>query len=289
MLSNHPLHREVEVALAAAREAVDAIMAIHDAVGEHRTELGVVEKANNLWPVTAADRAANAIIVRHVRAAFPEDGVLAEESADDGGRLVASRFWCIDPVDGTKEFIARNGEFSVMIGLVDRSTGRPLLGVVVEPVNDLVMVAVLGGGAWRVHRDGREEALRVSDRSEASRVRIIVSRSHPDPQTQTVVKLMEPESLTPCGSVGVKIGRIVQDRADVYLNFSGYTRFWDTCAPDIILHEAGGRLTTLEGAVLDYSAASTVNEVPYVASNGACHALLVEHSREAQARYEARR
>ncbi len=271
------LERELEVALAAVAEAVEAVMAVYAAGGDG----DAVEKAGGAGPVTAADRRANAILVERLGAAFPEDAMLAEESADDPRRLTAARLWCVDPLDGTKEFIARNGEFSVMVGLVERATGRPLLGVVAEPVTGLTLAAVAGEGAWKVLPGGGRAPLRTSARAEAAEVRLIVSRSHPDRETQAVVASMGPAGLTPCGSVGVKIGRIVEGHADAYLNFSGKTRFWDTCGPDIILHEAGGRLTTLDGAPLDYSAASTVNAQPYVASNGASHALVLAHCRRA--------
>lgn len=281
------LERELEVVLAATEEAVAAVLEVYAAAAVEASSQGVVQKAGGAGPVTEADRRANAIFVERLSAAFPEDAILAEESADDPRRRVAARLWCVDPVDGTKEFIARNGEFSVMVGLVDRASGRPLLGVVSEPATGLLMVAVAGQGAWKVLPGGERSMLRASDRSEGSALKLIVSRSHPDPETRAVVASMGPASVTPCGSVGVKIGRIVQGEADAYLNFSGKTRLWDTCAPDIILEEAGGRLTTLDGRPLDYGAESTVNEAAYVASNGASHALVLAHCRRAVGLEEA--
>ena len=283
------LEAELAFAIDAARQAVVAAMAVYDSVAKREDGLGVQEKSNDRGPVTEADRRANEVIVSLVAQHFPGDAILAEETADDGGRLSAERFWCIDPLDGTKEFIARNGEFSVMIGLVDRASGRPLLGVVVEPVNALLLYAVAGQGAFSQVGSGAPERLGVSSRSAPGEVRIIVSRSHPDPQTRGVVASMEPESVTPCGSVGVKIGRIVQDRADAYLNFSGRTMFWDTCAPDIILHEAGGRLTALDGSLIDYSGTDATNRVAYAATNGACHELVLEHCRRAEAAHRGER
>lgn len=273
---------ELELAFArrVAREAEEVVLRIYEAAGRDQGSLQVEHKGGGLGPVTEADQAVNDLLVSRIQAEFPDDAILAEESEDDGRRLEAARFWCIDPLDGTKEFIKRNGEFSIMIGLVDRAAGgRPVLGVVVEPAHRVIMVAAEGHGAFIEGPDGVPRRLQVSDRAEGHRLRFIVSRSHPDPETTEVARRLDIEQMRPCGSVGLKLGRIAEDEADAYLNFSGKTWFWDTCAPEAIFAQAGGRLTRLDGQPIDYLAASPRNDYPLLASNGASHDLLLETCR----------
>lgn len=274
--------RERDVAIAAAQEAVAAIMEVYEEAG--RRGLDVEQKEDAGGPVTEADRRGNAILVRRLAEAFPDDAILAEESEDDGARLTSDRFWCVDPLDGTKEFIKRNGEFSVMIGLVDRASGRPIFGVVAEPVARTLTIAARGCGAFLVEGDGAPQRLRVSNTAEGTELRVIVSRSHTDPQTQSVVDDLGAPGFVRCGSVGLKVDRIVEGRADVYMNFSGRTWMWDTCAPEVILIEGGGQLTDLGGERLDYSRSSALNDMAYVASNGACHDKVVAACRRALGR-----
>ena len=128
------LSREREIARAAALEAGRLVMALY------RTDVRVEMKGKN-DPVTAADNASNDAIVAALSRAFPGDAILAEESGAGGAAALDGRRWCVDPLDGTKEFLAQNGEFAVMIGLA--IAGRPVLGVVYQPAQDLLP---LGGG-----------------------------------------------------------------------------------------------------------------------------------------------
>lgn len=265
---------ELEFARLVAAEAMGVAMEVYEEAG--RAGLEVEHKDLDRGPVTEADRRVNALLVARIAERFPEDGVLAEESEDDGRRLTTQRFWCIDPVDGTKEFIKRNGEFSIMIGFVDREVGHPVVGVVCEPVAGRFLYAAQGHGAWVQERDGSTKSLAVSERREGNTLRFIVSRSHPDPQTLQVRDELAVESMTPCGSVGLKCGRISEDIADAYLNFGCRTSFWDTCGPEAILYEAGGTLTKLDGSRIDYFRENSVNDYAIVASNGSCHDLVVE-------------
>ncbi len=266
--------RELDAARTIGKEAAAIVMKIYERAGRDH-DLDVEQKANDAGPVTEADMAANSLIVARLAELFPEDAILAEESSDDPTRFTKPRFWCVDPMDGTKEFIKRNGEFSVMIGLVDRELGKPVVGVVVEPVANKITYAALGHGTW-VETAGRREEGRVSSEECGEKLRLIVSRSHPDKETTTVVETLGTPDLKRCGSVGLKIGRIVEDAADVYVNFSGRTHYWDTAAPQVILEEAGGRLTTIAGEPLNYLRKGTLNVEPYVASNGASHQVVCD-------------
>jgi 3'(2'), 5'-bisphosphate nucleotidase len=267
---------ELAFARTVALEAMVVAMEVYDAAAVDGKGLGIEHKTAGAGPVTEADRRVNELLVSRIARRFPADGILAEESEDDGRRMTSDRVWCIDPVDGTKEFIKRNGEFSIMIGLVDRAVGHPVVGVVCEPVVGRLLYASLGDGAYVQERDGSAVRLCVSDRSDASALRFIVSRSHMDAQTLTVRDELGVESVTPCGSVGLKCGRIGEDIADAYLNFGRRTSFWDTCGPEAILTEAGGKLTRFDGRRIDYLRQNPVNDYGILASNGSCHGLVLD-------------
>ena len=135
------LSAEMDFAARLAREAATIVNTFYVGSSEVRYKSGDE-------PVTEADRSANQHIIARIRARYPDDGLLSEESKDDLSRLNKERVWIVDPMDGTKEFIARNGEFSVMIGLA--IAGRPVLGVVMQPTSDLLYVGAPGQGAYLV-------------------------------------------------------------------------------------------------------------------------------------------
>lgn len=227
-------------------------------------------------PVTEADRAANELIVSHLRQAFPDDGILAEESADDYQRLMRRRVWMVDPVDGTSGFIARDDDFSVQIGLAVE--GEAVVGAVYQPVPDALFWAVRGAGAW-VERGAQTERAQVSDEDEITRMTLAVSRSHRSPRMDAVVRAYDFAQEVRRGSVGIKIGLIAEQQAHLYIHLSPRTKHWDTCAPEIILREAGGELTDLFGQRLRYNTREVQNLNGLLASNGAIHRQLVAQMR----------
>lgn len=239
-MSNGSWDHELAVARAAAREAGAAAMRFY---GRARAD----EKAD-ASPVTQADHAANGVIVEALRRQFPADAILSEESRDTDARLGARRVWIVDPLDGTKEFLAQNGEFSIMIGLVE--DGEPVLGVVYLPDGDVCYAAARGRGAW-VERDG--EAQRLVREGVTDGVRLIGSRSHAEPVLVAIQEALGITDVEPCGSVGVKCGRIADGRRDLYVHPVPYLKEWDTCAPEVILREAGGRVTDCLGGPLRYN------------------------------------
>jgi 3'(2'), 5'-bisphosphate nucleotidase len=200
-------------------------------------------------PVTEADRAANERIVEGLRAAFPGEPILSEESADDQARLNAQRVWIVDPLDGTKEFLARNGEFSVMIGLVE--AGRPVLGVVYLPALNILYSAELGRGAI-VEQLGVRTPLQCTYVNGGS-LRMVCSRSHSDPILEELQQTLQIYDVQPSGSVGIKCALIAENRRDLYIHPGPYLKEWDTCAPEIILREAGGEVVDCTGAPLTYN------------------------------------
>ncbi len=219
-------------------------------------------------PVTAADHAVNAYLVAQLAQAFPDDGILAEESKDDLSRLQRSRVWCIDPLDGTKEFISRNGEFAIMAGLAVDGAAR--LGVVFQPIQNYMYSGICDQGSWMTTPGGRRP-LRVSDIDNPSDLRLVVSRSHRNPITDDIKASLGLSQERISGSVGLKCGLIARSDADLYLHPAPGTKEWDTCAPEAILIGAGGKVTDCWGRPLCYNQADVRRRQGLVASNSRCH------------------
>jgi len=238
----------------------------------------VEQKVNALQEteeVTAADREANELIVGRLKREFPEDGILAEESTDTEHRLEKDRVWLIDPMDGTKNFIRRDGDFAVQIGLA--VNGESVLGTVYQPVREVLYRAVRGSGSWIEEKDRAARRMSVSHRTNPNEMVLASSRSHRSPRMEQVVSTFQFKNEVRRGSVGVKIGLITEQQADLYLHLSPSTKQWDTCGPEIILHEAGGRLTDLFGQPLRYNGIRIDNRNGVVATNGAAHNMVIEN------------
>jgi 3'(2'), 5'-bisphosphate nucleotidase len=269
---------ELRVAVGLARAAGAAVL------GFYGGPLHVEHKDEFNEPVTQADRAANTLIVRGLREAFREDGILAEESVDTDRRLGRERVWMVDPIDGTKGFIAGSGDFAVQIGLA--VAGQSVLGVLYAPSTDVLYWAARGRGAWvsrpvaDAEGGARVERLRVSDVAEPSRMRLAESRSHRGPRMDVVVQALGIREEVKSHSVGIKVGLIVERQCDLYIHLSGKTKQWDTCAPEAVLAEAGGRMTDLWGEPLGYNTPDVYNHNGILASNGAAHEALAGRMKE---------
>src|SRR6266542_1243871 len=235
---------ELRVALDLAREAGATILEFY----EGPLEIEQKSDSYDREPVTQADRVANELIVNALKREFPADGILAEESIDTEHRLDRKRVWMVDPLDGTNGFIDGNGDFAVQIGLAE--DGQCVLGVVYQPLTGLLYHAVRGRGAWITRPDLGSERAGVSDQKELSLMRLAASRSHRSPRMDKVVDALRVKEEVRRGSVGIKVGLIVEQQCDLYVHLSPRTKQWDTCAPEIILREAGGRLTDLFGRPL---------------------------------------
>ncbi len=220
-------------------------------------------------PVTAADREANALIVAGLAAAFPSDAILAEESEADPRRHDHARLWCVDPLDGTQEFIAHNGQFVVMIGLA--IDGRARLGVVYQPTEDR-LVRGWGVGA-SVEQGGVTRELRPSRVSDPRDARLMISRSHPSKTVARVAEILGITRVQPLGSVGLKALQVALGEAEAYLSVSDRTQEWDACAPEAILRAAGGLMTDCVGAPLGYNKPATNTPRGLLATNGLMHRI----------------
>ncbi len=225
-------------------------------------------------PVTQADYAANAVIVPSLNRMFPDDGLLSEETADTTARLTKSRVWMIDPIDGTNGFINRTGDFAVQIGL--SIEGAPALGVVYQPIGEVLYYAARDFGAWIQHAANEPRRLHVSDKRDLRDMHIAVSRTHRSPRTSQVIEHLGLKSEIQSGSVGVKIGLIVNRECDLYIHLSARSKQWDTCAPEAILREAGGTLTDLFGTPYNYNTLDVWNSNGIVATNGVAHGSVIE-------------
>jgi 3'(2'), 5'-bisphosphate nucleotidase len=258
--------REMRVALRLARAAGAEALKFYGGVLEIR------DKTGNDDPVTQADYAANRVIMPALAREFPADGLLSEETTDTARRLEKNRVWMIDPIDGTKGFIEGNGDFAVQIGLA--LDGEPVLGVVYQPVADVMHWAARGAGAWVVRPEGTAR-LRVSDQTDPPKMRLAASRMHRSPRMDRIVETFGFTEEVRRGGVGIKIGLIVERQCDLYITLSSRTHQWDTCAPEAILNEAGGRMTDLWGGTIDYNSRDVRNHDGLACTNGACHARVV--------------
>ncbi len=244
--------KELKQAIEASRLAGEKIIEIYQKDFD-------VHYKEDTSPVTSADIAANKVIINQLKIQFPKDGYLSEEMEDDQSRKTAERFWVIDPLDGTKEFVKRNGEFSVNIGLIDR--GALVLGVVYLPVKDILYYAVKDQGAYCT-RAGKTEQIHVSDR--VGEYKLLISRSHPSLKTQQLIH-SEKQSIQKIKEMGssIKGCLIAQGDYDVYYNF-GRSMKWDTCAVEIVVTEAGGIFRRLDGEPIDYMEDSKENDGFYI-------------------------
>ncbi len=224
-------------------------------------------------PVTQADKASNEFITEQLAQHFPEDGILAEESKDDFKRLDCQRVWVVDPMDGTKEFIDKVGQFAAMIGLVEN--GEPVLGLVYQPTTDTLYSAVKNMGAF-VMRNGHASPLKVAQVSEINQMRLVISRSHRAALVDNMKDALGINKEVASGSVGLKVGLMVETKCDLYLHPNSKTKEWDTCAPQVILQEAGGTITDCWGEQLKYNKENVYNDKGFVASNGSCHDQIIE-------------
>lgn len=264
-----------EIELEAAIEAATSAGAV---IREHYSREIVAEQKlgddNFAEPVTIADRIASRMIVEHLEKAFPDDAILSEEEADDHrARLAAKRAWMVDPIDGTSGFIRKDDDFAVQIGLVEK--GEPVVGVVYLPANDNLYFASKGGNAFLRNSELLSQ-LRVSEKSKFSEIDLAVSRNHRSPKMSHIVREFGFRREIGRGSVGVKIGLIAEAVCDLYIHLSPRTKFWDTCAPQIILEEAGGKLTDIFGDRIRYDRADVQNHNGILAANRAVHAKAVK-------------
>src|SRR5215203_1959760 len=266
------LEKELDVAIDLARRAGARILEFYALEIIAEQKLGV---DNYSEPVTIADKTASRIIVEGLAERFPADAILSEEEADDmKTRISSDKVWIIDPIDGTWGFLNKDGDFGVQIGLTEK--GEAVLGVVFLPVYNQLFYAVKGEGAFLIEGETEPKRLQVSGKTDFTTMNLASSRNHRSPKMHRIIEEFGLKSEIQRGSVGLKVGLIALREADLYIHLSPRTKFWDSCAPQIILEEAGGRMTDLFGARIRYDLTDVQNHNGILASNGAAHDRAVE-------------
>ena len=246
----NPNASTVNVVCSVAREAGESIMEIYN--GEFN-----VEMKGDTSPLTCADKASHRIIVAGLKKHFPGIPILSEEgeTVSYGERKKWTCFWLVDPLDGTKEFINRNGEFTVNIALVEG--GAPVLGVVYVPTQEKLYWGIVGGGAYV--QEGGNVPVKIHVRSIVpdGGLTVVMSRSHPSSELEDYLKGIKVAETLLVGS-SLKLCAVAEGKADIYPRL-GSTMEWDTGAGQAIVVAAGGEVKTPEGNDLIYNKESLLN------------------------------
>jgi 3'(2'), 5'-bisphosphate nucleotidase len=251
--------------LDAAAAAAKVVMRVYA-----EADFGVEMKGPN-DPVTRADKEANTLLLERLTRDFPGVPIVSEESDPSTFTGFASAPCAIfvDPVDGTRDFIAKTGEFAVMLGFVE--AGEATVGVVDCPAVNEVYGGAKGSGAFRIDKNGRSPIV-VSDASDLSTCRCAVSRFHRSKSVEAKLALLGVKELVPTGSAGVKGVRIAAGDLEIYAHPSqGLVKLWDACAPEAIVKAAGGVYTDGSGRRFDYHGPVAQNEGT-LAANPVLHA-----------------
>ncbi|MGB7442727.1 MAG: inositol monophosphatase family protein [Coleofasciculaceae cyanobacterium] len=249
-------------------------------------ELDVQDKKDG--PVTAADIAANHYILEQFQAALGKEdfGYLSEETykslSTQAQEVLKNQpwVWVIDPLDGTRDFIERTGEYAVHLALVRQ--GRPILAVVVWPEREKLYYATKGGGTFVENRAGVSQPVKVSSRNTIEDLSLVASRTHRDERFNQLLAQLPLKGKKYVGSVGCKIATILEQEADIYISLSGKSapKDWDMAAPELILTEAGGEFTHFDGTPLKYNQGDVRQWGGLMASNGHCHEALCSQASE---------
>lgn len=236
------------------------------ALSMFRTELRNWTKGKSS-PVSEADIAVNDLLRQRLQAATPDYGWLSEESADDAARLARRRVWVVDPIDGTRSFLAGHEDWCVSLALVEDAA--PLLGAVFAPVSGEMFFAARGAGATL-----NGNSIQVAPGTRLDPARIV----GPRPLVLGLGEALEPGAMHPrIGSLALKICRAAEGRLDVAFA-GGQSHDWDLAAADLIVHEAGGTMTTLAGDAIVYNRPEVRHE-SLVAAGRARHGRIIEHFR----------
>lgn len=221
---------------------------------------------------TEGDRKAQEIILTYLHERFPKDALCAEEATatlKDTPR-VGPRLWIVDPIDGTRGFARKNGEFSVMIGFVEN--GEVTVGVVEEPAKRRVTFASLGEGCWTQDGDrSSPEGCRVSKIADLKEATLVQSHTSKGKELKSYLKALAPGRTIETYSAGVKLALVARGEADLYVNDYAAFSDWDICAGHILVTEAGGRVTGMGGETLRYGLPGAAQTHRLLATNGLLH------------------
>jgi 3'(2'), 5'-bisphosphate nucleotidase len=261
-----PYEAELATALAAARAAGDLIREAYSSfkpIPDARADI-----------TTDADRAAQETILGTIRGRFPDDALCAEEQTPTLAKAAKEgpRLWVVDPIDGTRGFAQKNGEFSVMVAFVDR--GRVAVGVVYEPAHRRLTRAVLGGGCWREDDSPGATACRVASTADLAAATLTQSRSKPGVVSRQV-RALQPVRVIETHSAGIKLALVARGEADFYVNHYEAFHDWDIAAGHILVEEAGGKVSGLRGEEIRYGSPGAWQRSRLLASNAELHAAVL--------------
>ncbi len=261
-----PAHytKELQAALDAVRQAGRIILPAYDqfrAIPDAPADI-----------TTDADRLSQETILKHLQSVFPNDALCAEENTPSLAAAVKSapRQWIVDPIDGTRGFAQKNGEFSVMVAL--RDGDRIVVGVVFDPVARRLTYAVAGEGCWRLDAEAASpQPCRVSSTPNLQQAILVQSRSRNPAVASGPARALKPAVVQETHSAGLKLAMVARGEADLYVNT--YTAFhdWDIAAGHILVSEAGGSVTGLKGQPTHYNAPGAWQHCGLLASNGPLH------------------
>ena len=260
----------LKVARSVAWGAADILSSFYH---KDTSDLDVKDKKDG--PVTEADMAANKYIVGRLKEELgtEEFGYLSEETFDvkKAEPVDHDWVWIIDPLDGTRDFIDKTGEYGMHIALAYQ--GRPVIGIVAIPESQKIYFASKDEGTFVETKDGTVTPIKVSDRNKIEDLYLIVSRSHRDDRFQKLIDGLPFAGKKYMGGVGGKISTLLEKESDVYISLSGKSaaKDWDFAAPELILTEAGGKFTYVDGKPVYYNQGDVKRWGCIVATNGHCH------------------
>lgn len=230
-------------------------------------------KTNEFDFVTTADIKSEEHILKGLKKIFPKDAILSEETQTDYN-IKNERVWMVDPLDGTKDFKNGGDGYSIMIGLC--LGGKPVFGVVYAPSKELLYYAEKGKGAF-IEKDGKTRKLKTNDVGSIGQARMVTRFVQGEKRlTDALIDSFEIKEKIPESSVGIKIGLIASGDAEIHIHTNPRGNKWDTCAPQIILEEAGGKITDWNGNKLDYNQNENNWSNSFVATNSVLHILVVD-------------
>mmetsp|Transcript_20652 Transcript_20652/g.53132 ORF Transcript_20652/g.53132 Transcript_20652/m.53132 type:complete len:291 (-) Transcript_20652:498-1370(-) len=241
------LTQELHFARAVAVQAGTAALRFANA---SLKDLGVLEKHGEQGPVTIVDKKLNELIVSTISSHYPNDGIVAEES-NAAVMGTSGRRWFVDPIDGTRDYIKRNGQWSVMIGMAVDDV--PVLGVVFQPMKARLYSSSPTTGATLLRPDGAETPLKASTQDDPAEMTLVKSWSTTNGKVQKLSDKLNVKDSFFYGSLGLRACLIAENRAGIYATFSGKSHLWDACAPEAILIQAGGRFNFFDGSHPNYA------------------------------------
>ena len=251
-------NKELAIAKEAAKKAGAEIMKVYES-----NFTDTVEYKTDNSPLTNADKASNDLIVNMLKDFFPDYAILSEEEKDDRKRLDNPLCFIIDPLDGTKEFIKRNGQFTVNIALAYEH--RTVMGVIYVPVTGDLYYASQGDGSYLLNAEGEKERLHVSGNTDHSKLKAVASSSHLSEKMEQMIEKYKIKNLMYIGS-SLKGCLVAKGDADIYFRHNP-TMEWDTAAMHCIVEEAGGIFRQMDDSEMFYNRDNPLNEKGFYAIN----------------------